>query len=106
LINTQNGCETKICNNVRVAGTTGSILQLSPNPVINVLHALFYSTHNEVVTIKIINANGVVVRTYTRTAVIGPNNWDFPDVATLTPGVYSFVLYSSNQFASAIFYKQ
>ena len=105
LINTEKGCETRICNDVRIGGTTLSVLQLSPNPVINELHVLFYSTHTETVTIKIINATGVVVRNYTRNAVIGPNNWDF-DVAGLLPGVYSLVVQSPNQFASGIFFKQ
>ena len=105
LINTEHGCETRICNDVRVAGNTQSILQLSPNPVITVLHALFYSAYNETVNIRIINSTGVVVRTYTRNAVVGANNWDF-DLASLVPGVYSFIVQSPNQFASAIFFKQ
>ncbi|HEV8286507.1 MAG TPA: PKD domain-containing protein [Chitinophagaceae bacterium] len=104
-INTEKGCETKICNDVRVAGTTQSTLQLTPNPVINVLHALFYSTHNESVKIKIINSNGVVVREYTRTAVVGANGWEF-DLSGLVSGVYSFVVQSPNQFAAGIFFKQ
>ena len=101
---TQSGCETKICNSVRVPGNNQAILQLSPNPVINVLHALFLSTHNETVTIKIINSSGVVVRTYTRPATLGANNWDF-DLATLLPGTYLFSVQSPNQQASAIFIK-
>ncbi len=105
LIKTEKGCETRICNDVRVAGPTQSILQLAPNPVINILHAVFYSTHNETVKIKIINSNGVVVREYTRSAVIGLNTWEF-DVSALLPGVYSFVVQSSYQFASGIFFKQ
>jgi len=105
LINTEHGCETRICNDVHIAGATQTILQLAPNPVINILHALFYSTHNETVNIRIINSNGVVVRTYTRNAVVGANNWDF-DVVSLLPGVYSFVVQSPNQFASSIFFKQ
>jgi len=106
LINTEKGCESRICNTVRVAGNVTSVLQLSPNPVVNILHAQFYSTHNEMMNIKIINSNGVVVRSYTRNAVIGLNNWDFVDVGSLTPGVYSFIVQSPNQFASAIFFKQ
>ena len=101
---TQSGCETKICNTVRVPGNNQAILQLSPNPVINILHALFLSTHNETVTIKIINSSGVVVRTFTRPAVVGANNWDF-DLATLLPGTYLFSVQSPNQQASAIFIK-
>ncbi|MEO6453612.1 MAG: PKD domain-containing protein [Ginsengibacter sp.] len=104
LINTEKRCETKICNDVTIAGPTQSILQLSPNPVTNILHALFYSAQNEIVTIKINNSNGVVVRTYTRPAVMGFNTWDF-EVTGLLSGIYSFVLQSPNQFASGIFVK-
>jgi PKD domain/Secretion system C-terminal sorting domain len=102
---TQSGCETRICNTVRVPGTNQLVLQLSPNPVVNVLHALFLSTQNENMTIRIINSNGVIVRTYTRNATVGANNWDF-DLATLLPGTYLFTVQSPNQLASAIFIKQ
>jgi hypothetical protein len=105
LINTEKGCETRICNDVRIAGETQSRLQLSPNPVLNVLHVLFYSTHNETVTIKIFNSNGVVVKSYTRAAVVGLNTWDF-DEGSLLPGVYSLSVQSANQFAAGIFFKQ
>jgi len=105
VINTEKGCETKICNDVRVAGPAQSTLQLSPNPVINVLRAVFYSTHNETVKIKIINASGIVVREYTRPAIIGSNTWEFT-LSDLMPGAYSLVVQSANQFASAIFFKQ
>jgi len=105
LINTEKGCETRICNDIRVAGPTQSALQLAPNPVINVLHAVFYSAYNETVKIKIINASGVIVREYSRGAVVGSNTWEF-DLSGLTAGTYSFVVQSSNQFASAIFFKQ
>jgi hypothetical protein len=105
LIRTEKGCETRICNDVRVAGPTQSRLQLTPNPVINTLHAVFYSTHTETVKIKIINSNGAVIREYTRPAVVGLNTWEF-DLSGLLPGVYSFVVQSSNQFVSGIFFKQ
>jgi PKD repeat protein len=106
LINTSRGCETRICKKI-VLGTSSNtpVLQLSPNPVINILHAVFYSTHTETVTIKITNSMGVVVRTYTRNASVGLNVWDF-DLSTLPSGVYSFVVQSPNQMASAIFIKQ
>jgi PKD repeat protein len=103
-IKTQDGCETKICNDVRVAGEHETRLQLSPNPVVNILHAVFYSTHNETVKIKLISASGAVVKEYTRDAVIGLNTWEF-DVSGLVSGAYSFVVMSPNQFASAIFFK-
>ena len=102
---TQSGCETRICNTVRVSATNQAILQLSPNPVVNVLHALFLSAHNENMTIRIINSNGVIVRTYTRPATVGANNWDF-DLAALLPGTYLFTVQSPDQLASAIFVKQ
>jgi len=104
VVNTQEGCEARICDNVRVAGTTQTTLTLTPNPVVNVVHALFHSSFNENVTINIVNSMGLVVRTYTRNAVVGPNNWDF-DLSTLGTGVYSMVVISPNQFASAIFFK-
>ncbi len=103
-IKTALGCETRICKKVRVPGNNQPALTLTPNPVVNILHALFLSTHTETVTIKIINSNGVVIRTTTRNATIGPNNWDF-DLSNLTAGVYSFVVQSPNQLASAIFIK-
>jgi PKD repeat protein len=104
VVNTQEGCEAKICDNVRVAGTTQTTLTVSPNPVVNVVHALFHSSFNENVTINIVNSMGLVVRTYTRNAVVGPNAWDF-DLSSLSTGVYSMVVISPNQFASAIFFK-
>jgi hypothetical protein len=102
---TQSGCETRICNTVKVPGPNQPVLQLTPNPAVNILHALFLSTHAEYVNIKIVNSNGVIVRTYTRYANVGANNWDF-DVSTLLPGTYLFTLQSPNQLASAIFLKQ
>ena len=104
-IKTALGCETRICRKVRVPGNNQPALQLSPNPAVNVLHALFLSTHTEMVTIKLINSNGVVIRTVTRNAVVGPNNWDF-DVSALLPGMYSLVVQSPNQLASALFLRQ
>ena len=103
-IKTEHGCETRICNKLFVPGNTQIVLHLSPNPVENVLHVLFYSTHTEPVNIKIVNAYGVIVRNYTRNATIGANNWDL-DVAALTPGAYTFYIQSPNQLASQIFIK-
>jgi hypothetical protein len=73
--------------------------------VLDVLHVLFYSSHNEIVTIKIFDSNGVVVRSYTRTEVLGPNRWNF-ETTGLLPGIYSLSVQSPDQFASAIFIKQ
>jgi PKD repeat protein len=103
-VNTQEGCEAHICDNIRVAGTTNTSLVVSPNPVVNVAHALFQSSFNEQVTVNIVNSMGIIVRTYTRNAVVGPNNWDF-DLSSLSTGVYSMVVISPNQFASTVFFK-
>jgi PKD repeat protein len=102
---TRSGCETKICNTVRIPGNNTPRLVITPNPVISILHSLFYSTHSETVTIKVINSSGVIIRSVTRNAVVGANNWDF-DASSLLPGYYSFVVQSPNQFASALFLKQ
>lgn len=105
LIHTRLGCDARICNTIHLPGNNEPALHLTPNPVINVLHASFLSTHNETVTIKIMNGIGTPVRTYTRNVVTGINNWDF-DLSTLSPGIYTCVVQSPNQFASAIFIKQ
>jgi hypothetical protein len=103
-INTEKGCETRICNDVQLPGETQSRLKVSPDPVGDVLHVLFYSIHNEIVTIKIFNADGMVIRTYTRSVVVGPNTWNF-EATGLSPGVYSLSIQSPDQFASTIFVK-
>jgi PKD repeat protein len=103
-ITTRLGCETRICKMVRVPGNNQPALQLSPNPVINIVHVDFLSTHTEQVNIKILNGSGVAVRTYVRNVTVGPNNWNV-DLTTLIPGIYSFVVQSPNQLASAIFIK-
>lgn len=105
MIKTNRGCETKICKRIVIAGTNQPSLQLSPNPVINNLHALFISTRNEQVNISIFSVNGLMVRSYVRNATIGANNWDF-DVASLPTGIYSVIVSSPNQLANAIFFKQ
>ena len=103
-IKTEHGCETRICKKINVPDNTQSVLQLSPNPVVNELHVLFYSTHTESVNIRIVNAYGVIVRNYIRNAIIGANNWDL-DVATLTPGAYTLYIQSPNQLSSQLFIK-
>ena len=104
-IRTVLGCETRICKTLRVPGNNQPTLVLTPNPAITTLHAMFLSTHAETVTIRVVNSNGVVVRTVTRVAVVGTNNWDF-DVSNLSPGIYTMVVQSPNQLASALFIKQ
>jgi hypothetical protein len=103
-IKTRLGCETNICKTVRVPGNNQPALVLTPNPVVNELHAQFFSTHTEQVNIRIMNGFGVQVRAYTRNATVGPNTWGF-DLATLMPGIYTFIVQSPNQLASAIFIK-
>jgi PKD repeat protein len=103
-IQTRLGCETRICKTVHVPGNNIPALVLTPNPVHTVLTAAFLSTHTETVTIKILNGTGTPVRTFTRNANVGSNTWTF-DLTTLMPGVYSFVVQSPNQLASAIFIK-
>ncbi|MDZ4794959.1 MAG: PKD domain-containing protein [Bacteroidota bacterium] len=104
-IKTRLGCETRICKRVRIPGNNQPTLHLTPNPVVNVLNVQFLSTHTEQVTIKILNGFGVPVRTYIRNVNAGPNSWTV-ELANLLPGVYSFVVQSPNQLASAIFIKQ
>ena len=103
-IKTQQGCETRICKKLVVPGDARPVLHVSPNPVANVMHLLFNSTHNEPVNIKIVNAFGVTVKSYTRNAATGNNNWDF-DLSTLTPGSYTVYIQSPNQFSSQLFIK-
>ena len=104
MIKTRLGCETKICRPIHVQGPNQAVLHLSPNPVINVLHVEFLSTQTEQVNIKILNAMGNQVRTYVRNVNVGPNNWNH-DLSNLLPGVYSYIVQSPNQLASAIFIK-
>lgn len=104
-IKTQSGCETRICKTVRVPGNNQSALQLSPNPVISELHIQFFSTNTEQVNIEIFNVAGLPVRSYIRNVTAGNNTWSI-DLGTLMPGIYSLIVQSPNQLASAIFLKQ
>lgn len=103
-IKTQRGCETRICKPLHVPGNAQIALQITPNPVVNIMHVLFYSTHNEPVNIKVVNGYGVVVRTWTRNAAQGANNWNF-DVSTLPAGAYTLYVQSPNQLSSQLFIK-
>ena len=104
-IKTDLGCETRICKQVVAQGETKPILQLAPNPVTTILHAVFLSVLQEPVTINIYNANGILVRTYSRIAMNGTNTWEF-DVTNLPAGIYSVIIISPHQLANAIFFKQ
>ena len=103
-IKTQRGCVTRICKPLHVPGNAQAALQITPNPVLNTMHVLFYSTHAEPVLIKIVNSSGVVVRSWTRIATLGANNWDF-DVSSLGAGAYTLYVQSPNQLASQLFIK-
>ena len=104
MIKTRLGCETKICRTIRVPGNNHPALVLTPNPVISVLHVNYFATHTEQVNVKILNAMGNQVRTFTRNVNVGPNNWSH-DLSNLLPGMYSYIVQSPNQLASAIFIK-
>jgi PKD repeat protein len=101
------GCETRICKKIPVYGSTTNLapLQISPNPVVNTLHAVFHSALQEQVTIKIYNASGIVVYQAIRNVIAGQNNWDI-DLSSLPPGLYSMVVHSPSQIANAVFFKQ
>jgi len=103
-IKTQRGCETRICKPLHVPGNAQVALEITPNPVINTMHVLFYSTHNEPVIIKVLNGYGVVVRTWSRNTTQGANNWDL-DVSTLPAGAYTLYVQSPNQLSSRLFIK-
>jgi hypothetical protein len=105
-IKTDLGCETKICKTISVRGGDNEVqLQLSPNPVVSVLHAVFKSTLKEEVTVRIYNASGLLVKIYTRNVILGINTWDF-NLSTLPTGLYSVIVQSPHQLASAIIFKQ
>lgn len=103
-IKTQRGCETKICKPLHVPGNAQVALEITPNPVINIMHVLFYSTLSEPVMIRVLNGYGIVVKTWSRNATQGANNWDL-DVSTLPAGPYTLYVQSSNQLASRLFIK-
>ena len=104
-IKTNEGCETHICKKIAVEGSRQSTLELSPNPVIEILHVLFWSNRNEPVAIKILNSNGSVVKSSQKNVSYGSNAWDF-NLSGLQAGIYSIVVQSANQQASGIFFKR
>lgn len=104
-IKTDMGCETRICRHIVIEGENHPRLVLTPNPVSTTLHATFLSTLQEQVTINIFNANGTLLRTYTRFAAMGTNTWDF-SLGDLPAGIYSVVVSSPHQLANAVFFKQ
>jgi PKD repeat protein len=101
---TQRSCITKICKKLIVPGDIRPVLQLSPNPVSATLHISFYSAYSETINIKIVNSNGVVLKSYAKSITVGNNSWDL-DVAVLMPGTYTLYIQSANQLASQLFIK-
>ena len=104
-IKTRNGCETQICNKIVVHGLNTPIIQLAPNPTVNVLRTQFVSTTTETVNIRIVNQTGNVVRSYQRNATENTNMWEL-DVSTLVSGSYMLYIQSPTQTASQLFIKQ
>jgi PKD repeat protein len=105
IIHTALGCQATVCKTIVITTGNGSQLHLAPNPVQSTLYVEFISTHTEQVLVRILNNNGVVVRSYTRNVTVGQNLWS-DAVSNLLPGLYSYVVQSPNQLASAIFIKQ
>jgi hypothetical protein len=102
---TKSGCEKRICRRLGVDGPNLSVLHLSPNPVISNLNVMFQSSREEVVSVRIYNSMGVIVKSFNQNAAKGLNTWTY-NVSMLTPGAYSVVVQSQNQFATAIFFKR
>ena len=104
-IKTDLGCETKICKTVIVQGENKPRLELAPNPVTTTLHVTFLSVLQEPVIINIYNANGILIKSYSKFAIVGTNKWEF-EVAALPKGIYSVIVVSPHQLANSIFIKQ
>ncbi len=105
VLNTDFGCETRICKQIEIGETHEPAIKLSPNPVKEELHISFRSNRQEMVTIAIYNVNGLIMKTFQRLAAAGQNNWGI-DVSTLPNGVYSVIVRSPNQLSNALFSKQ
>ncbi|GAA4342612.1 PKD domain-containing protein [Flaviaesturariibacter amylovorans] len=104
-VRTARGCEARLCRSVTIQAPGQTTLVLMPNPVSTTLHAVFYSLYAQQVTVRIVNASGLVVRQGTRYAWSGINNWDY-GVSTLPTGYYTFVVQSPNQYITKHFFKQ
>ncbi len=105
VMRTKMGCEKRVCRHIAIHGPNLSTLHLSPNPVISTVNVMFQSNANQTVSVRIYNAMGIMVKSYTQTAVHGLNHWAY-NVGLLVPGAYSVVVQSSSQFATAIFFKR
>ncbi len=103
---TDQGCETRICKTLVVNGSQATpVMQLSPNPVESVLHVLYQSTKEQDVRVLLFNANGVLVKSYVKTVIVGVNTWSF-DVSALPAGIYSLVVQVGSRVVSAAFTKR
>ena len=101
----QGGCIAESCKEVRILPAPPRAgLRLAPNPVQQVLYVSFQSIYTEAVVVRIVNSNGIPVRTYTRNANAGVNNWS-EVVSNLAPGIYTYVVQSPRQFVTEHFIK-
>jgi hypothetical protein len=98
------GCVATKCKLVTITGSNQPILVLSPNPVVNILHVDFLSMYTEQVNLKIFNSMGFPVMSFVRNVTAGLNSWTH-DLSSLPPGLYSYLVQSPNQLASAGFLK-
>ena len=99
------GCIAEHCIKTTIGGNVRPALILSPNPVVNVLTAVFQSSRQQPVTVKVFNSYGVMLFQQTKNAVVGTNTWSF-NVGSLPIGMYSMIVQSPQQLATAIFSKQ
>ena len=101
----QGGCIAEQCKEVRIyPAPAAPRLRLAPNPVQQTLYVEFTSLYTEAVVIRIVNSNGIPVRTYTRSVNVGINTW--PElVSNLPPGIYTYVVQSPRQFITEHFVK-
>lgn len=99
------GCVAERCVKTVVGGNVQSTLVLNPNPVVNNLTAVFQSSRQQPVFVRIYNSFGIMVWQEVKKTVIGTNTWSI-NAGSLPTGAYSMIVQSPNQFATAIFFKQ
>jgi PKD repeat protein len=102
---TDQGCETRTCKTITVnADNATPIVQLSPNPVENILHVLYQSTKEQEVRVLIFNSSGVLVKSWVKNVIPGPNTWSL-DLSGVPAGIYSLVVQVGTKVVSAAFTK-
>lgn len=99
------GCVVEHCVKTIIGGNVHSSLVLSPNPVVNMMTAVFQSSRQQRVSVRIFNSFGIMVWQEAKNAVTGTNTWSI-NAGIFPTGAYSMVVQSPNQFATAIFFKQ